>query len=166
MANKKILDIMKQRRSVRSFKPGLMPKKVLKEILDCARFAPTARNEQPWEFVVVTSKDMLVRLGNLTDHGKFIKDCSCCVVVLSHPTKYFLEDGSAATMNIIHAAESFAIKSCWVAGHKKAYVDKVKNLLGVPDDLIVISLVALGYSDEQPSVSKKPLEDIMHLEKY
>ena len=159
-----VLKLIKARRSVRSYMAKPVDPKIIKEIIDCARYAPTARNEQPWEFVVVTQKAILAKIAQATDHGRFIKDAACCVVVLCHPTKYFLEDGSAATMNIILAAEVMGLGSCWVAGHKKGYVDRIKAILGVPEDLIVISMVALGYSDEKPSVSKKPLEKIVHME--
>lgn len=161
-----LLKLIKDRRSVRSYRAKPVDLKLIKEIIDCARYAPTARNEQPWEFVVVTNKATLTKIAQATDHGKFIGDAACCIVVCCHPTKYFLEDGSAATMNIILAAEAMGLKSCWVAGHKKGYVDRIKVILGVPEDLIVISMVALGYSEEKPPVSKKSLEEILHLERW
>lgn len=159
--------MIKARRSVRSFKAKPIDVETIKEIVNAARYAPTARNVQPWEFVVVTQNETLKRIASITDHGKFIKDAACCIVVLCHQTKYFLEDGSAATMNIILAAEGMGVKSCWVAGHKKGYVDQIKDTLSIPDDLIIVSLVALGYSDERPpSVSKKSLEEIVHMERW
>jgi len=74
-----------------------------------ARLAPTARNVQPWEFVVVTEASKRRQLAALTDHGKFIAEAPVCVAVLSHETKYYIEDCSAATTSILLAAAALGL---------------------------------------------------------
>ncbi len=161
------LQALKKRCSVRTFNAKPIPRNLVEELIDCARLAPTARNIQPWEFVVITKKDTLQELGSLADNGSFIKDSACCIAVCCEETKYYLEDGSAATENILIAAYDLGLSSCWVAGDKKPYADKVKELLGVPSDLKLVSLIPLGYSDAKPSLpSKKSLNDVIHWEKY
>lgn len=162
------LEIIERRRSVRKYLDKPISKDILKQLVDAGRLAPTARNDQPWEFVVVTECELLKKVGEATDHGKFIRDSATCIVVCCQDTKYFLEDGSAATENIILAAESFGIGSCWVAGHKKAYCEEVKKTLNIPNDLIVISLISLGYPDplEKINRQKKELDKVIHWEKY
>ncbi len=161
------LQALKNRRSVRIFNVKPVPHGLVKELIDCARFAPTARNVQPWEFVVITKKDTLKELGSLGENGSFIKDCACCIALFCQETKYYLEDGCAATENILTAAYDLGLSSCWVAGDKKPYADKVKELLGVPFDFKLVSLIPLGYSDEKPPLpSKKSLNDVMHWERY
>jgi len=161
------LQALKNRRSVRIFNAKPVPRDLVEELIDCARLAPTARNVQPWEFVVITKKDTLQKLGSLADNGSFIKDSSCSIVLFCQETKYYLEDGCAATENILIAACDLGLSSCWVAGDKKPYADKVKELLGVPSDFKLVSLIPLGYSDVKPSLpSKKSLNDVIHWEKY
>lgn len=163
-----ILEIIKKRRSVRKYLDKPISKDILKQLVDAGRLAPTARNDQPWEFVVATERELLKKVGEATDHGKFLRDSAACIIVCCQDTKYFLEDGSAATENIILAAESFGVCSCWVAGHKKAYCEEVKKILNIPDDLIIVSLISLGYPDtlEKINRQKKGLDEVLHWEKF
>ena len=102
----------------------------------------------------------------MTDHGKFIKNCAVCFAVFADSAqKYFLEDGCAATENILLACAAHGIGSCWVAGHKKAYVDSIRDLLNVPEPYTLIALIAAGYSKEQPSPKKKTLDEVTFFNK-
>jgi nitroreductase len=162
-----VTDVIKTRRSVRKFGPRLIPEEIVRDILDCARLAPTANNIQPWIFGAVLDADLKKEISELTDHGKFIKSCAVCFAVfVDSKTKYFLEDGSAATENILLACSAHGIGSCWVAGHKKAYVESVRKLLNVPEPYTLISLVAAGYSREKPSPKKKSLQEITFFDRY
>jgi len=161
------LEALKKRRSSRTFNAKPVSRKLVEELVDCARLAPTARNVQPWEFVVVTKKETLTELGSLADNGSFIRDSNCCIAVFSKDTKYYLEDGCAATENILIAASNLGLSSCWVAGDKKPYCDKVKELLGVSFDFKLVSLIPLGYSDAKPSLpAKRSLKEVLHWERY
>jgi nitroreductase len=160
-------EALKERRSVRVFIAKPVPRDLIESLIDCARLAPTARNVQPWEFVVVTKKETLETLGSLTDNGRFIASSPCCIAVFCNDTKYYLEDGCAATVNILIAAKDLGLGACWVAGDKKPYCDKVRDSLGVPKDCKLVSLIPLGYSDERPSMpSKRTLKEVIHLESY
>ena len=162
-----LTQVLKSRRSVRKFERKPVPEEIVRDILDCARLAPTANNVQPWIFGAVADADVRRQVSELTDYGKFIKDCAVCFAVfVDSTTKYFLEDGSAATENILLACTAYGIGSCWVAGHKKAYAESVKKLLHVPDPFTLIALVAAGYSRQRPSPKKKSLEDITFFDRY
>ena len=163
------LEFLKIRRSIRSFQDKSIPKDKLEKMVDAARYAATARNLQPWEFVVVTDKNKLEQLAQVAENGKFIAQAAACVAVFSIDTKYFLEDGSAATCNILLAATALGIASCWVAGDKKPYCQQVIDLLGVPSTMKLISMVALGYPQEKDVFKKMPkreLKGILHWEKF
>jgi nitroreductase len=151
---------------VRAYKREPVPRKIIEDIIDCGRLAASAINIQPWEFVVVTDPEMLRRLADTTDHGKFIADAPACIVVLCRDTKYYLEDGSAATQNILLAAHAHGLGSCWVAGDKKPYAAHICKLLGAPASHKLVSLVALGYPAEKPEKPKRPLTEVLHWEKY
>lgn len=161
-----MIKIIKKRRSVRKFEPKPVPEEIIKDILDCARMAPTAINIQPWLFGAVTDPGLKQQIADITDHGKFIKDCAVCFAVFTDSSqKYFLEDGCAATENILLACTAHGIGSCWVAGHGKAYVGSIGKLLNVPHPYTLIALIAAGYSNQQPSPQKKAFDEVTFFNK-
>jgi nitroreductase len=157
---------LRTRRSVRAYDPTPVPREVVEEIVDCGRLAATAINEQPWLFVAVEDPATRTRLAALTDYGKFISDAPVCVAVFCRDVKYYLEDGSAATQNILNAATALGLGSCWVAGDKKRYARAVADLLGVPADLKLVSLVALGRAAARPDPRKRTLSDVLRWNRY
>ncbi|MEM2121291.1 MAG: nitroreductase family protein [Candidatus Woesearchaeota archaeon] len=162
-----VTKVIKERRSYRSYTKKDIPKEILEEIIDCARLAPSANNIQPWEFIVITDKQKLKEISEITDYGKFIKDCAACVVVVCKETKYYLEDGCAATENILIAAESFGIGSCWVAGDKKHYCERIMKLLGIPQEYKIVSIISLGYYDKKIMPhNKRELKEVLHWNKF
>ncbi|HXX24043.1 MAG TPA: nitroreductase family protein [Terriglobia bacterium] len=160
------IEVLKTRRSVRTYKTEPVPRKIIEDLIDCGHLAATAVNIQPWEFVVVTKPEMLRRIAETTDHGKFIANVPVCVVVLCQDTKYYLEDGSAATENILLAARAHGLGSCWVAGDRKPYASDICRLVGAPRGYKLISLIPIGYPAETPEQTKRPLSDVLHWEKY
>ncbi len=162
------LEMLRKRRSVRKFKLEPVDAKDVETVIDCARLAATARNEQPWEFVVVTDAAARGRIAFMTDYGKFIAEAPVCVCVFCKDTKYYLEDGSAATQNILLAAHALGLGTCWVAGDKKPYCGKMAEMLGLPEGYRLVSLVALGHPNDAGAQrsKKRPLEEVLHWEKF
>jgi nitroreductase len=160
------MEVIRTRRSVRKYQDKPIAKELLETIVDAGRLAATARNEQPWEFIVVTDPQLKAQVAAATDHGKFIAQAAAMIAVFCKDCKYFLEDGSAATQNILLAAHGLGIGSCWIAGDKKDYAPEVADILGVPAGFRLISLVALGYPAEQPQKAKRPLSEVLHWERF
>ena len=162
-----ILDVFKARKSIRKFKEKVIPDSDIEKIIKAASLAPTARNVQPWEFVVVKDKDRLIELSAIVSpNGAFVKEAVACIVVFCQDTKYYLEDGCAATTQALLCASQLNLGSCWVAGDKKDYCEKVKVLFGVPEGFKLISLIALGFSDESPNPTKRDVREMIHKEKF
>ncbi|MDD5155881.1 MAG: nitroreductase family protein [Candidatus Omnitrophica bacterium] len=161
------LEAIKNRRSVRLFNSAPLDAGIIEELIDCARLATSARNIQPWEFVAVTTRPVLEKLGALIENARFIAQCACCIVIFCKETKYYLEDGCAATQNLLIAATSLGLSSCWVAGDKKEYAPRLNELLSVPEGFKLVSLVALGYSKAKvPAIPKRTLKEVLHWEKF
>ena len=160
------IETLKTRRSVRAFKVDPVPKDLIEDLVDCGRLAATARNEQPWEFVVVTDAAMRRRIADASDYGKFIADAPVCVVVLCKDTKYYLEDGSAATQNILLAAHAHGLGACWVAGDKKPYAGKIRELVGAPQGYKLVASVAIGYPAGGSKPAKRALSEVLHWEQF
>ncbi|MFO8053483.1 MAG: nitroreductase family protein [Candidatus Omnitrophota bacterium] len=160
-------EVVKKRASVREYSDKKIEQEELKKIVNAAHLAPTARGEEPWEFVVVTEKKSLEELGDITDHGKFLKGAAAGIVVLAKDTKYYLEDGSAATENILLAATSLGIGSCWIAGDKKPYGADICKYLQVPDGYKLVSIISLGYPKAEPKPhQKRSVDEALHQEKF
>ena len=189
-AEGKKTDFLKDIRSIRNYKNTPIDKAILEDLVDAGRMAPTARNMQPWEFVVITDKEILKELSKVHVNGEFVKDAAAAIMVLCHRnTEYYVEDGSAATQNIIVAARLHDLKSCWIGGCKGPFHEnddvamcegvpcklppmyddlcsQLKQIVNAPMDLEVISIVSLGYSDEQFTAPKRDLNEVLHWDRY
>lgn len=161
------MEVIRTRHSVRFFQDKPVPKEILSQIVDAGRLAATARNEQPWAFIVMTDRTILQDISQLTVHGKFIGAAGACIAVFCHVGTYYLEDGCAATQNMLLAATAFGVGTCWVAGDKKMYASTIGTMLGVPADYKLVTLVAVGYELEpRPRAHKKNLAEVLHWEKW
>jgi len=160
------LTALRERRSIRRYKSDPVPREALEAIVDCGRLAATGRGGQPWEFVVVTDRAMRGKLAEVCEFGKFLTVAPAAIVVLCRDTKYYLEDGSSATQNMLVAATALGLGSCWVAGDKKPYAEQVRRLVEAPDGYKLISIVSIGHTDEHPSPAKRPLAEVIHWGKF
>ncbi|MBC8461748.1 MAG: nitroreductase family protein [Deltaproteobacteria bacterium] len=160
------LEAIRARRSIRQYQSKPIPKEVIEQIVDCGRWAPTAMNQQPWKFVVVTDEAMRTQIADITDYGKFIAQAPACVAVFCEDTMYYLEDGCAAVENILLGATALGVGSCWVAGDKKKYCEEVTRLLDVPSGYKLIALIALGYAAQPGRARKKSLDEVLCWEKW
>jgi nitroreductase len=161
------IQAIERRHSTRAFADAPLERGVIERIIDAARHAPSAFNQQPWEFVVVTDAGTRQAIADLTDYGKFIAQAGACVAVFCRESMYYIEDGSAATQTLLIAAAAMEVHSCWVAGDKKPYADQIGQMLGVPEGLKLVALVALGQGEKDRNPTpKRPLNEVLHWERY
>jgi nitroreductase len=160
------IEALKTRRCIRVYTNQSVPREVIEDIIDCGRLAATARNGQPWEFVVITDPKRRRSIAGKTDFGRFIADAPVCVVVLCKDSKYYLEDGSCASHNLLVAARAHGLGACWVAGDKKMYADEIRQEVGAPDGYKLVSMISIGYPAEQRQVPKRTLKEVIHWEKF
>lgn len=155
------------RTSVRRFNEKPVDHELLTQLVDAGRRAPSARNEQPIEFVVITDLAQRQRVAALTEYGKFIAQAPACVMVISRDVTYYLEDGCAAVENILLTATALGLASCWVAGDKKSYGPDLLAVVQAPSDFKLVAMVAIGYADAdlQPK-EKKPIANVLHWQRY
>jgi nitroreductase len=162
-----VTTVIKSRHSVRKFKPDPVDDKVIRDAIECAAHAPTAKNAQPWLFGIIKNKDLLKTIAQTTDNGKFIEDAPLCIAVFGERNeKYYVEDCCAATENLILALQAYGINSCWVAGEKKPYAESIRTLLGVPEKYTLVSLVAAGCPLELTIAPKKEMKQIVFYEEF
>ena len=162
-----VTTVIKSRHSVRKFKADTVDDLAIRDALECAARAPTARNIQPWMFGVIKNKDTLSKIAEATDNGKFIATSPVCFAVFGEKNeKYYLEDCCAATENLIIALQAYGITSCWVAGEKKSYAEAVRKLLAVPENYTLVSLVAAGWPAEISMTGKKETKKIVFYDEF
>ena len=158
------LEAIRKRRTVRNFTGAAIPRADLETIVDAGRLAASGYNRQPWDFIVVTDRGMIEQLKIAAQWME--KAGAIIAVVLDPATKYWLEDGSAAVQNMLVAATALGYGSCWLEGYTLPLESQFKALLGVPDDTRLLTLVPIGVPVEWPTKDKKPLEQVLHWERF
>ena len=158
-----LLDVVLSRRSIRKYKTREVPQETVEKILEAGRYAPSADNEQPWHFIVVTEPEVKRKLST-GRWNSFIRDSAftvvgCAYVGDDYSRKWSTIDTTIALQNMVIAAWSLGIGSCWIGDFVEA---EVKSMLHVPEDWRIISLISFGYPNETPSDSpRKPLKEII-----
>jgi len=158
------LEAIRKRRSVREFTGEAIPKEDIEKIVDAGHWAASGYNRQPWDFIVVTEQDVIDKLKVAAQWMD--KAAAIIAVALDPTTKFWVEDGSAAVENMLIAATALGYGSCWLEGYTQPREDEFKQLLGVPDDKRLLTLVPIGVPVGWPTQEKKPLAEVLHWERY
>lgn len=162
------------RRSIRNYKSGIIGKEVIEDLLKTAMYAPSAKNKQPWEFVVITDKEVLHNIRNNHPYCSFIEDAGHALLVCGNTidefqSGYWITDTSSAAVNFLHACHEKGLGSCWCGIFPNegimTYFVKEFNL---PENINPLCLIVFGYQDEsevrQPSTRFKT--DKIHYETW
>ena len=157
-----VIRIIKSRVSIRKYKALPIPEEILTDIVDCGRLAPSGYNEQPWVFVVITKQDIRTRIAQTARYGSFIRDAGACMAVFCKiGAETQVEDACAATENMIIAAQAYGLGTCWVNSYRKSHSEDIKKLLNCPDSHELMTLLAVGYPNEEKKTPKKSLEEVI-----
>ncbi len=158
-------EAIRKRRSVRQFTGAPIPREHLIQIVDAARLAPSGSNRQPWDFIVVTDCDMIVKLKVASE---WMEQAGAIIAVVMDPavSRWWVEDASAAVENMLLASTALGYGSCWLEGYTLRREDELKQLLGIPSGKRLLTLVPIGVPVEWPTQEKKALSDILHWEKF
>lgn len=160
------LNCIRSRVAVRDFKADPVPKEVILKILEAGRWAPSSKNTQPWHFIVVQEKATLRRLSQLTHTGPHLAMAPMAIAVATIGAKMPHVDATRAIQNMVLAAWDQGVGTCWISNFDQ---DKVKELLGLPEEAVFITAMAFGYPTETAGARgkrRKPLEEIAHWERF
>ncbi|HKZ94576.1 MAG TPA: nitroreductase family protein [Candidatus Bathyarchaeia archaeon] len=171
-----VIEAIKSRRSVRAFTDQPVSEEEVEKLIDAARWAPSAGNIQPWEFIVARDPEVKRGLCEAALNQKFIEEAPVVIVVCANPARsgqgygsrginlYCLQDTAAATQNILLAAHAMELATCWVGAFKE---EKAKQVLNAPDGLRPIAIIPVGHADENPRARpRRSLSDIVHREAF
>lgn len=155
------------RASVREYTDKPVPRELLEKLVDAGRMAPSARAVEPWEFVVITDRAKIDKIASIAPNGRFLNSAQAAIIIICAETKYFIEDGCAATENILLQAVDLGIGACWIAGDKKPYAENILRMLNAPQDTKLVSIVSIGWPRQKPSQRKnRSLKDVLHWESF
>ncbi|GMT48145.1 MAG: nitroreductase [bacterium] len=171
------MPLIRKRRSIRKFLKKEVEAEKIDQLVEAALRSPSSRGLNPWQFIIVTERDLLKKLSKAKKHGSsFLNNAPLGVVVCADPAKcdVWIEDASIASTYIQLAAESLGLGSCWVQIRDriqdKSYTaeEYVSGVLNIPGNLRVESVIAIGYPDEKkPPHSREELQyEKVHLDLY
>lgn len=155
------------RRSIRKFLPRAVPDDDLRTILEAGRQAPSAANRQPWHFVVVREEDQRRSLAEACSGQMWLADAGAIIAGVGKPEvndKWYPVDVAIAMQNMIVTATALGYGTCWIGAFEEA---KVKEVLGIPDDLRVVALTPVGVPNDKPDRRPRmPMEEFASVDRY
>lgn len=168
----KVMEAILKRRSIRQFTKQPIAKDDLTTLLRAAMMAPTARNCQEWEFVLVRDKNTFKKIMHVHPYAKMLEQADCALIVCGntqreHAPGYWMADCGAATQNILLAATSLGIGSVWLGVYpNEERMHGLAQILGLPEYVKPLNIIALGYPNEQKEDVDRFDPDKIHIEKW
>jgi len=144
-----------KRRSIRKYLDKSVAKEDIDDLLRAAMAAPSAGNEQPWEFIVVDDKNALKRIADVHPYAKMLYEVPVAIVVCGDLNKekykgFWVQDCSAATQNILLEATDKGLGTVWIGVYPDdTRVKDISNIFGIPSNVIPLSIVAVGYPAQE-----------------
>lgn len=163
-----VLQVIKERRSIRKYSDEPISKEQLYQILEAGRWTPSRGNSQPWKFIILNDAKIRKELAEVILTGKFIAQATQGIAVVIDPkvSKHPEQEGAAATQNLLLAAQALGLGSCWISVRGTDWAETAAKVLGIPDEEWLISVVSIGYPAETPEKPRKGLDEITFINKY
>ena len=155
------IDTILTRRSIRKFKDIPVKKDRIIQIVKAAMYAPSARNVQPWYFVYTDDRHKLNQLAEIHPYAKMLKEATLAILIcgdmnIEKTFSYIIQDCSAATQNILLASTEFGLGSVWLGIQpREDRITNMKKFFNLPENIIPVSLVAIGYADESKETPER-----------
>ena len=168
------LSFIFSRRSVRAYQPTEVDPELVQDLLESAMADPSAVAKDPWEFIVIRQRSTLARIASGLPNGGLLADAAVGIVVCGDLTRahdrqlsYLLQDCSAAIENLLLAAQALGLGSCWLGVHpREDRVAHIRQLLTVPEQVIPVAVIALGWPAESPAPRTRYRAEAVHHETW
>lgn len=164
-----------KRTSVRKYTNEPVTKEQIELLLKAGMAAPSAKNVQPWEFVVIQKKDTMFDIMKFHPYSSMLNQAPLAIAVCGNTTKIALEeaqdlwvqDCAASTQNILLEATELGLGSVWMGVYpKNEIVKELANILILPDYIVPFSLIAIGYPEGEVHPKNKFNPERIHWEKW
>ncbi len=162
------LEAIRNRRSIRRYQRKDVPEEKVTQVLEAGRWAPSAHNSQCRRFIVVRNENTRRELAKIATYGSFLAEAPVAIAVVIDPSasNHPVEDGAAATQNMLLAAYSIGLGSCWIGAYGSGYEARAKLILGIPDGQRLLSLISLGYAAESGGSTRIELSQLVRYERF
>ena len=167
-----VLDNIFSRKSVRSFTEEPVSKTALDTLVRAAMAAPTGRDMRPWQFVIINERAMMDSLSHELPYAKMLTEAQAAIVVCGdmsvtdkegNPSCNWTFDCSAATENLLLAAEAMGLGAVWTGVHPyESRIAAVKSALGLPEHIIPLNLIPIGHPKGKPQPKDKYNNKVIH----
>lgn len=175
--NSAILELLRRRRSIRSFAATPIDDSALETLREAALRAPTSRGINPWHFIFADEPDLICRIADAKTHGSaFIKGAALAIVVCADETAtdVWVEDCSIAAITLHYAATDLGLGSCWVQIRNRAHNDNssaeeyLQRLFDLPKQLRVEAVIGIGHpaEDKPGHPATELMQDRLHKNRY
>lgn len=161
------------RRSIRKYESKPVSDDQVRQLLRAAMYAPSAGNEQPWHFIVIRDRQILDEIPKHHPYTQMLKEAPLAIVPccdtsnLKYDGAFWVQDIAAAIQNILLEAEYLGLGSCWCGVYsRKELVDKISEILHIPEHIIPVAVVAIGYPGEKREVRDRFRPDRVHHDKW
>ncbi len=169
------LNFIFSRRSVRKYQKNRdIPREMITDMLQAAMAAPSAVAKDPWHFLVIREQETLNKVADVLPHGQMLRHAGAAFIVCGEISRahdqlesYMLQDLSAAVENILLAATALGLGSCWLGMHpRKERMEDIRKLFSLPDGIIPMCGIALGWPAEQPPPRTRYRDECVHNDKW
>ena len=169
LKSKAVLENIAERKSVRKYLNKSVEEDKIDAIVKAGMAAPSGMDRRPWEFVVVTDREALDSMAAKLPYAKMLTNAPLAIVVCGDTTRssYWYLDCSAATQNILLAAESLGLGAVWTAAYP--YEDRmqvVRKYTALPENILPLCVIPFGYPATQQQPKQKYDEKKIHYEKW
>jgi nitroreductase len=162
------LKAIQTRRSIRKFKPTRVSEELVDKILGAAMQAPSAGNQQPWHFVVITDRELLKEIPKFSPYASMAKDAPLAILVcgdlaMEKYKGFWVQDCSAAIQNILLASHDLNLGAVWTASYPMPdRAEGFRLLCRLPKDIIALALIVIGYPAEKVSAENRFRRERVH----
>jgi len=167
---KELIRAIFARRSIRKYTRKLVSEKDVKTMLEAAMAAPSASNRKPWHFIVVTERQILDNLARAHPYGKMLLEAPLCIAVCGDKnisSRYWVQDCSAATENLLLAATALGLGAVWLGIHpREERVNPIRKVLNIPENIAPLNLISIGHPAEKKEPRTQYDETRVHLEHW
>lgn len=167
-----ITEALYTRRSVRKYQEKPVPIELIEEAVKAAMYAPSAKNQQPWEFIIVTDSELLNRVPAFSPHAGMSKGAPAGVLIAFNKKEetaegFFPQDLGAATQNLLLALHAAGLGAVWTGVYpREERMSGFSDMLGLPEYILPFSFTVIGYPEKEPVQADRFKKERIHYNKW
>lgn len=164
-----VLETIFNRRSIRRYSPEPLSREMLELLVRAGMYAPSGKNKRSWQFIVCDERNVIDKIRDVHPYGAMLENCPACIFICGDRNaesskNYFLEDCAAATQNILLAAKSLGLGTCWlgVRPSETEMIHKYQEMFNLPENIIPFNFIAVGTPAMETQMPDRFEEEKLH----